>query len=449
MKRDLNKVFTDITRIPINITAGIREQAKGYVSGVSQMFGGEAIGGFAGQMLGKLTVVGAVAGLALDFLKKIADWLSQASPYLKGILDILNKSFMIMFKPFGDFIAILLRPLALLLLQLARQWLPQAKDILQKMRTGEITPAVANVQLAGTWITTVLGGLLSGIGEAILKGIGEGTVKFFELFDIKKITERISTFLDWEKLTERISTFIDWEKISKNIEDFINWEAITKRISDFINWEAITKRISDFIDWESIEKTISDFINWEKISKNIEDFIKWGDKLIKDIFDFISFRIETIRVNFWDFFETVRLNIRELLGLEPPSTGHGATGTWGGIAETITTAVTGTLQSVREIVQNAGETMASTYSAMGGVWQHWTQQLWGAQLGLRYVPETRPMMVHRGEEILRAGERAKETIVNMNFSFAGATFHKGVDVEDAIKRSARDSELYLRRRLSG
>ncbi len=60
----------------------------------------------------KLGIVGAAIAATVGILAK-------ASPYLKGILSIFGRAFMIFFRPFGDFLATLLRPMAILLMKMA------------------------------------------------------------------------------------------------------------------------------------------------------------------------------------------------------------------------------------------------------------------------------------------------------------------------------------------
>ncbi len=80
-----------------------------------------------------LGVIGVAIGAAVGLLAK-------ASPYLKGILSIFGRAFMIFFRPFGDFLATLLRPLAILLMKMAVAFLKWTRPI-----TGKIREAVAEV----------------------------------------------------------------------------------------------------------------------------------------------------------------------------------------------------------------------------------------------------------------------------------------------------------------
>ncbi len=60
----------------------------------------------------KLGIVGVAIAATLGLLKK-------SSPYLKGILDIFGRAFLMFFRPFGDFLATLLRPMAILMMKMA------------------------------------------------------------------------------------------------------------------------------------------------------------------------------------------------------------------------------------------------------------------------------------------------------------------------------------------
>jgi len=90
--------------------------------------------------------------------------LAKASPYLKGILDIFGRSFMMFFRPFGDFLGTLLRPMALLMMKMAVAFMKFA-------RTPEGKAVVGTVIVVGGLIAAAAIGTLASQALAIA-GIG-------------------------------------------------------------------------------------------------------------------------------------------------------------------------------------------------------------------------------------------------------------------------------------
>ena len=75
----------------------------------------------------KLGLLGAAVTAAVGLLAK-------SSPYLKGILSLFGRAFTIFFRPFGDFLATLLRPLAILMMKMAVAFLKWTRPITGKVR---------------------------------------------------------------------------------------------------------------------------------------------------------------------------------------------------------------------------------------------------------------------------------------------------------------------------
>lgn len=114
-----------------NIPAGISEGAFGGGGGDTG-----AGGGF-GKLLGKTALIAGTGLLILGAAKKMLGALSASSPILKGTLDILKRSMMIFFRPFGDFLASLLKPLAIVLMKAAVAWLQFWRKDRPKLDAGE------------------------------------------------------------------------------------------------------------------------------------------------------------------------------------------------------------------------------------------------------------------------------------------------------------------------
>lgn len=126
----------------------------------------------------KLGAIGVSIGGVTALLRK-------SSPYLKGMLDILGRSFLIFFRPFGDFLATLLRPLAIVLMKFAvafSKWFKEASP-------GEKAAAVTVVTVGGI-VTAAAIGTLASQAAAIL-GIGTAA---------STATGQVSTFMSKLKL---------------------------------------------------------------------------------------------------------------------------------------------------------------------------------------------------------------------------------------------------------
>lgn len=117
-----DKFNADFKKSIENATKGMLSVGKGgtLALGIPEKFAG--MGGMIGN-IGKIAGFAGVAGIAinqvLELLGKIKNYLAAASPALKGTFDIISRSFMYMFKPFGDFVAVILRPLAIVLFRFA------------------------------------------------------------------------------------------------------------------------------------------------------------------------------------------------------------------------------------------------------------------------------------------------------------------------------------------
>ncbi len=118
----------------------------------------------------KLGVVGVAIAAAVGIL-------SKASPYLKGILDIFGRAFMIFFRPFGDFLATLLRPMAILMMRMAVAFLKWTRPIVGAGAEGaekapQLGAEVLGVGKIGTALTNTVNFLLrlgGSIGQIIFE----------------------------------------------------------------------------------------------------------------------------------------------------------------------------------------------------------------------------------------------------------------------------------------
>jgi len=98
------------------------------VAGFAAPTAGGAVGGGVADFLGTKGFGGVIKGLGLagialnqsvEFLGKIKNVLEEASPALKGTFELFGAAFRLFFKPFGDFLSALLRPMAIWLIRMA------------------------------------------------------------------------------------------------------------------------------------------------------------------------------------------------------------------------------------------------------------------------------------------------------------------------------------------
>lgn len=126
-----------------------------------------------GLLLGRAGALFGILGIIASTGKKILDTLSESSAALKATLTIYGQAFRIFFKPFGDFLSTLLRPLGI--------WLLKAAVKFNQLFGGN--PATAETKteaglqagtkaVVGAGTGAVAGGLIgAGVG-AIFGGVG-------------------------------------------------------------------------------------------------------------------------------------------------------------------------------------------------------------------------------------------------------------------------------------
>lgn len=130
----------------------------GLLGGLKGMERGGVLGAVTGAVSGVLGAGSAVAGLlgsAVGILEGIKTWvaksyeeLAKGSPSWKEMQDVMRKTADQVWKPFGDYIAIVARPLAQLQMTLLRSSRAQLeKEVFSKLRTGDITLEDAQAKL--------------------------------------------------------------------------------------------------------------------------------------------------------------------------------------------------------------------------------------------------------------------------------------------------------------
>ncbi len=254
--------------------------------------GGFDIGSAAGLtkglkgMVGKLGAVGAAIAAVVAVLAK-------SSPYLKGILSIFGRAFMIFFRPFGDFLATLLRPLAILMMKMAIAFLKWTRPI-----QGKITEAVAEAPQIEKPGIPVVDFAVDIANWAMKVGVAIGAF-LFELgkgaFDLGvRIGEWL--FTKAQEVGESIGRFL--ADIVYTIGQSLTtaWEYI-KYAGQWV-WERILQPAWNFL------KDVGQWI-WEQILLPAWNFLKGaGEKIweiIKAPFVWLAEQIRSI----WDFFRNL------------------------------------------------------------------------------------------------------------------------------------------------
>lgn len=124
-----------------------------------------------GVMVGALLGIQKIAG-------RIVDRLARSSPMLAGILSLFKHSLMLFFRPFGDFLGTLLRPLAIVMLRAAVKWLKFAKtekgqDVIETLVDAGIGAGIG--ASIGAVVGTILGAAAGPLGMAIGALVGAFT----------------------------------------------------------------------------------------------------------------------------------------------------------------------------------------------------------------------------------------------------------------------------------
>jgi hypothetical protein len=170
-------------------------QAAGLLGGMTKGLAGVAV---------KIGIVGVTLAATLGILKK-------SSGYLRGVLSIFERSFMIFFRPFGDFLATLLRPLAIMLMKVAVGWLKWTRESSTGKALfggGEDTAASGAIKTGLKGSTTGFTGILGSTISSALAKVDWGSVGTW-------LWEKIITIWDWTNdvnswLWEKITSIWDW-----------------------------------------------------------------------------------------------------------------------------------------------------------------------------------------------------------------------------------------------
>lgn len=225
LKSITDKVKGALDNVPTNINAQIKGMASGATGGIF----GDAEGGGFGKMLGTMALGITVLGQIKKGIDSIVGELSKSSPYLQGILSVFERVWMNVLRPFGDFLATMLKPLAVNLLRLSVQWLQFSRS-----PTGQLVSSNVVDQLLGPFNSLVLK------IPKIIESKMIGNVVIPELLK-SYILSPIGSFSIW--LSEFVTGTVDmsgWltQFIINPIQNFSTWLGgfILNPIQDFATW---------------------------------------------------------------------------------------------------------------------------------------------------------------------------------------------------------------------
>ena len=221
--------------------------------GLLGMKGGGKMGGLAGIAGKGLSILGGI-GIAIGAILGSVKALTGSSPMLKQMFKLMNFGIMMIFRPIGDFIGFLLRPILVMLLR--NFIIPWYTDVMPIMRT----------------LGMVFGGSLAkdlvGFFQNPTQVIADGIAGLFG-----GITTTINSMLD--------GTY-DWDALSEKL-----WTAVKATIAS-IPLVVFVKFIMQIIEKMDLSKLAGSFVETgNNIKKAIKDWFITGMDNLKGGLGFI------------------------------------------------------------------------------------------------------------------------------------------------------------------
>jgi len=216
-KEDLRRAMKDVGKMDVG--APFKDTTKGIVGGVTGGQVGGGGGGVFGQMVGKLGLIGGILTVISEGIKRVGDFLGKASPMLKGTLDLFGRAMLIFFRPFGDFLAIWLRPMAIASIKMSVGFLRFMNALFptleEKRKAGE---ALAFGQI-GPIIGLMMTELLKDFGQDVLNAFSGWLSKTIEGIGNfgRNVHEAFNKWL--EDSLKKLFEFSEW--LQKNIRTFL------------------------------------------------------------------------------------------------------------------------------------------------------------------------------------------------------------------------------------
>ena len=405
------KVWMDL--IPKNLKSVTKQIEQSFAKvdvglsgGKSGGSAGSGAGGIASSGLKGAAMLGGVliaVNETVKYLKKIWSSLKESSPYLRGILTLFSRSMSYFFKPYGDFLAGLLKPLAILMMKMAVSWMKFTR-----------TPAGKKVVEASTAVAT------GGLGVMVFQ---TKTIK-----DIFKKGVEIAEEIDWGNLWEK--TKLTFGSMWDTLKGFGTWL-----------WEGIKTNLSD--GWDLL-KDLGSWL-WGKL----EDLWDGTVGAFLSVNDWIADKLEGIFGTGFGGFDSISAwayNKISSLWKGSSSAGGSSAGGSGGIIANLASKVS----SIFNQTSSAGGSSRGSNSGVNTDWlPGYATKFTGHQTGLNFVPNTGYYKLHRGEKVTNAAQagkgEGKSITINNTFNMSGGGSRSG-DMERNAVRSSRIIELELRGR---
>lgn len=305
--------------------AALAKAMGGSGGGLAGGKGKGGIGGIAGIAGKGLTMLGGI-GIAIGAILGSVKALTGSSPMLKQMFKLMNFGIMMIFRPIGDFIGFMLRPILVMLLRnFIIPWYKDAMPIMQSM--GAIFGSSMATDLINFFkhpeqvIADGLQSLLTGTAETVTSMLN-GTFDW-ATFSTDLLATLKTVFVDWNPLVQigavlgRAFAQVDWDSVDgvfSGVGAAFNtavqkawddaWNGLAWEISFFFN--DITKAWDDA--WAGIGWELS-FI-WNDITKKWNDTIdgiSWNLTFIyDDIMKFVKDGIASISARWSDIWQWLK-----------------------------------------------------------------------------------------------------------------------------------------------
>ena len=336
----------------------------------------------------KLTVVAGLVAVTIGILKK-------SSAYLSGVLSIFGRAFLMFFRPFGDFLATLLRPLAIMLMKAAVSWLKFTRTTTGKAVVGGMT---------GAAIGAAAGSVIPGVGTAVGAIVG-GAIGIINALFPGFLTEMAKFSLaGWL-----------WDKI----------KGIWTGEIDFTGWlwgkiQSMWTGIIDFTAWL-----------WGKIQS------MWTGTI--DLSGWIWGKIQSMWTGTWNALTWFKDRVKSLWGGGSGRSGGSSSGGGGG---SYYTPVSGGA--------NGSSGGGTNYPAgfIGPIRPGDTRGgIGGYQTGSKFVGETGLAMLHRGESVIprvQNSSNSQSVILKPTININGG--NQNMDIDEIARRFSSMTMMELKSR---
>jgi len=372
---------------------------------------GGAAGAGAGSALGALAAVVIVAQGIQKMIAKVVEILLDASPLFKQTVSLLKTGFLLILRPIGDMLAMLLRPIAMFFMGVGKKVMEKTRALIKE---GDFFGATV------VWIQTIFTELIN----AIIGAIGE--IDWEEIF--VKLADWLSRI--WLQFVLGIgNTLINIQMwISTTISDALIgfgewlWNQITGAIGPLSKW------LGGFGEWL-----------WNNIIGAIGSIADFIGGLGEWLWNQITGALGTIGSTISGFGEWLWNSITGAIG---------NLADWlGGLGEWLWNQITGAIGNIADIFENIGGSIESAGGdILGGISDFfggianeiggWFSGIKPMQAGGIVTKPTLSLIGESGPEAViplsKAGTLGKN--INLNINISDNYFGSQVDFEDTIKR---------------